>query len=155
MSNRKRFAETMPAGALATTIEEIRKEGHLTAWQYQAYQLIQAYLQASTGGSSAGLVMVAGDKVDRSATARSHPPGGSALDEQTARLFRDLRKHELKLLNVMATGRYGCLEHYGKVNSGFRSSKTARPWAIGQVQALLESVAELAQLKPELPPVPT
>ncbi len=154
MSNRTRVGNKKPSG-LGFVINDIqREEKHLTIYQRDAALLLMAYMEA-TGGSSAGLVGRMADKVDCSTVQRSHPPGGGELDERWARLLRSLHKHELELITRIAHGRGGCLEQLGKVKSSFKANRTARAFAIGRVTALLDSVVELAQLKPELPPVPT
>ena len=155
MSNMAR-AGKKPAG-LGFIIEDIRKEAsHLTQDQYMAALHIIRYMEGLAGvGSSDGLVGQMQDKVDCSTKARTFPPIGSGyMDERTARQIRQLRQHEIALLTRIAHGRGGALEEYGKINSSYKVNRTARAFAIGRVTALLESVAELAQLKPEVPPVP-
>jgi hypothetical protein len=148
MSNRTRGGR--PAG-LGYVVDDIRKEAsHLTVSQYEAAKLIMAYM-AGGWGSSEGLVGQIGTKVDCSTVARLYPPsGGGHLDERTAQQLRGLRQHEIELISRIAFGRGRCLEEYGMVNSGYKTNKTARAFAIGRVTALLESVAELAQLKPTM-----
>ena len=154
MSNRTRSAGR-PAG-LGYVIDDIRGDGrgegasHLTIWQYQAAQLIMQHM-AGTIGSSEGLVGQMGTKVDCSTRPRMAPPNpGGAINEQVSRQLKGLREHEVELLSRIAYGRGRCLEDYGKVKSSYKTSKTARAFAIGRVTALLDTVAELAQLKPTM-----
>lgn len=148
MSNRTRAGR--PAG-LGYVVDDIRKEAsHLTVYQYQAAMLIMQHMSGG-GGSSEGLVGQMADKVDCSTVARIAPPNpGGWVDERTSRELRGLRQHEIELISRIAFGRGRCLEEYGMVNSGYKTNKTARAFAIGRVTALLESVAELAQLKPTM-----
>lgn len=148
MSNRTRAHR--PVG-LGYVIDDIRKEAsHLTNWQLAAAQLLMVHMNGQASGNSAGMVGQMSDKVDCSRVARTYPPGvgGVALTETISRQLRGLRQHEIDLLSKIAFGRGRCLEDYGRVRSSFKANRTARAFAIGRVTALLDSVAELAELKP-------
>lgn len=152
MSNRKRVAG--PSG-LGYVIDDIQKEAsHLTTYQKLAAALVMQHM-CGVVGSSDGLVGQLSTKVDCSTRPRALPPNPHGyINEQVARAVSNLRDHEKELLRRMAGGRGRCLSDYGKVKSGFKVNRTARAFAIGRVSALLDTVAELAHLKPELPIVP-
>ena len=146
MSNRTRAHR--PVG-LGYVIDDIRKEAsHLTNWQVQAAQLLMAHMSGPGGGSSDGLVGQISDKVDCSRRPRMFPPLGGDATSAISRELSRLRQHEIDLLSRIALGRGRCLEDYGKIHSSYKTNKTARAFAIGRVTALLDSVAELAELKP-------
>jgi hypothetical protein len=153
MSNRKRVVG--PAG-LGYVVDDIQKEAnHLTTWQKLAAALLMQHMSGVIG-SSDGLVGQMSTKVDCSTRPRAAPPNSyGSVNHQIAQVVSSLRPHEKDLLSRIARGRGGCLADYGKVKSGFQVNRTARAFAIGRVSALLDTVAELAQLKPEIPSHPT
>ncbi len=144
MSNRRQASPDAPGGSMGDVFEDLRTEKHISARQYQAAMLFLGDLGAAHGRSG-GLVGSTTEKVQTGARERIWPPGGPrgivALDQRLNRL----RRHERRLMEFLIKHRElarGTLSDWGRVNSGYRTAKTARAVAVGRIGALLDTLAD-------------
>lgn len=134
-------------GALGDVVLELQKEKHLTTEQVRAALSFLRDLR-SAYGSSAGVVGQIAERVDASLTLRLGPPGraANASHERMSYVLRQLRAHERETLHFLIMRRElprGGLSDLGRIYSGYRTQRTMRAAATGQVRALLATVAEL------------
>jgi hypothetical protein len=97
-------------------------------------------------GTSAGLVSETAERVDAGVRQRLCPPGGPSgtLPALDARLNR-LRSHERRLMAYLIRHRElvrGGLSDFGRTHSGYKTARTTRAFAVGQIAALLDTLAE-------------
>ena len=132
---------------MADVLLSLQREGHLRdAHCVTGFNFLKD-LQRSHG-SSDGLVGMMSDKVDASFKPSMAPPGaGNAggLDQLDFVLSR-LRSHERNLLKYLVEHRElprGGLLDWARQHCNYTTQKTAKAFAVGRIQSMLESMAEI------------
>lgn len=131
---------------MGEVIQALFKEGHLTPRQCAAGVAFLTDLQWG-GGSSSGMVLDL-DRTKGSGRQPLYPPGGYESERhlRCREVLTRLRGHERDMLKFLVTHREkarGTLADWGRQRSAYTTAKTARARAVGEVAALLESIAEL------------
>ena len=137
----------MAGGSFPDVLNELHKEGHITATQYAAASRFVMDLQRSHGTSD-GIVSQTQERVQTSLRERLAPPGGGDVDAfaRMDKLLSQLRRHERLILEFLILRRElprGSLCDLGRQLSRYQTNKTTRAAAVGRIGALLDSVVEL------------
>ena len=134
-------------GAFGDVVAELVKEGHIPqSLAAAAHRLLMDFRGAY--GSSEGIVSQVTERVQSSVRMRDRPPGypANSCQERMSYVLRHLRAHERETLHWLVMKRElprGSLADLGRVTSAYKTQKTARAAATGQVRALLATICEL------------
>lgn len=142
------FGEDWQAGgSIGDIIDSMYKEGHV---RDELYVICLRLLDdmRRTHGTSGGIVLELGERVQTSVRERTAPPGGGDPDafDRMERALSKLRAHEREMMAYLIRTRElppGGLAHVGQQSSGYKHARSARAYMTGRIVALLESIAEV------------
>lgn len=148
MSNRVRDSHWEAGGSLGDILVDLHKEGHISNDQFVSACRFLEDLKNARGNSN-GLVPVVEERVQTSIRARLFPAGGAANEAQNrmAGVLDQLRLHEREVLHFLIMKRElsrGTLTDFGRITSNYKTAKTMRAVAVGQVRSLLAAIAEIS-----------
>lgn len=137
----------MAGGAMGDVLEELHKEGHVSDAHYVATCRFLHDLRRSHGTSD-GIVGQMCERVQTSTRERLAPPGGGDPDAwvRVMRALNGLAWHERMLFSYLVRQKElarGSLSDFGRQVSGYKTNKTTRAYAVGRINSLLASIAEL------------
>jgi hypothetical protein len=137
----------MAGGAMGDVVEELHKEGHVSDAHYVTACRFLHDLRRSHGTSD-GIVGQLCERVQTSTRERLAPPGGGDFDayERVRRVLDGLFGHERRLIGFLVVQKElarGSLSDFGRQMSGYKTNKTTRAYAVGRINGLLASIAEL------------
>jgi len=143
----RKALDKIAGGSIGDVIEELHREGHIKDSHYVAVCRLLADMRTHHGDSG-GIVSEVQERVQTCIRERLCPPGGGDPDAfaRMSRALNLLRPHERELLNFLVVkkelGR-GALSDWGRLRSAYRTNKTTRAAAVGQVTCLAASIAEV------------
>lgn len=134
-------------GAFPDIVKDLKLDKHIGDRLYIAGCRLAHDMQA-IHGTSAGLVSRYGEYVASGVSDRLPARFGTDGDafKRMCVVLGHLREHERSLLQFCIVSREldrGKLCDWGRQNSGYATSKTARAAATGQIRSLLESIEEI------------
>jgi len=143
-------------GSLPDVLNDLKREGHIDDRLYIAGSRLVIDM-TRCHGHSGSLVSKYGDQVQGGGS--EYLPSRFKTDFEAFRrmdaVLNGLKEHERHTLRECVTAKEaqrGQLSDIGRRRSGYTTAKTARAFAVGQIKALLESVAEMYQMPQRFPP---
>ncbi len=143
-------------GALPELLIDLKREGHIDDRLYSAGSRLVLDM-TRCHGTSAGLTAQYGDQVQGGRSEKLPSRFAVELDafRRMDRVLGGLKQHERETLRQCVVSKElqrGNLSDMGRRNSRYATPKTARAFAVGQIKALLESVAEMYHMPRLYPP---
>lgn len=137
-------------GAFADVLEDLKREGHISADMYVAGARLMIDMTRCHGRSS-GLVSGYDDnpRKGRPDLLPSDTPEDVDAFSRMNTVLCALRSHERELLSFCVLSRdlpRGGLSEWGRQRSRYATAKTQRAMAVGQIVALLGSIFEIYKL---------